>query len=101
MGAAAGAARAPIQLEATGGTARSSVPETASDLTPHEAQVARHVADGDTNREAAAKLFLSPPPSSTHLRKVDQSSASRPVRNWCAGSRSTDGRVVLQRRLLT
>ena len=72
MGAAAFAERARIELEATGGTARSRVAETASDLTPQEAQVARLVADGDTNREAAAKLFLSPATVEYHLRKVYQ-----------------------------
>jgi DNA-binding CsgD family transcriptional regulator len=72
MGADAFAQRARIELEATGATARPRAPETATDLTPQEAQVARLVANGDTNREAAAKLFLSPATIEYHLRKVYQ-----------------------------
>jgi DNA-binding CsgD family transcriptional regulator len=72
MGAAAFAERARIELEATGARARQRLVETATDLTPQEAQVARLVANGDTNREAAAKLFLSPATIEYHLRKVYQ-----------------------------
>src|ERR1700748_3799608 len=72
MGATAFAERARVELEATGARARQRVAETATDLTPQEAQVARLVANGDTNREAAAKLFLSPATIEYHLRKVYQ-----------------------------
>jgi DNA-binding CsgD family transcriptional regulator len=72
MGAAAFAERARIELEATGAKARKRVVDTATDLTPQEGQVARLVANGDTNREAAAKLFLSPATVEYHLRKVYQ-----------------------------
>ena len=72
MGAAAFAERARIELEATGATARQRAVDTATDLTPQETQVARLVANGDTNREAAAKLFLSPATVEYHLGKVYQ-----------------------------
>jgi DNA-binding CsgD family transcriptional regulator len=72
MGAAAFAERARIELEATGAKSRQRVVETATDLTPQEAQVTRLVANGDTNREAAAKLFLSPATVEYHLKKVYQ-----------------------------
>jgi len=47
-------------------------PETAQALTPQEAQVARLVAQGGTNRDVAAELFLSPATVEYHLRKVYQ-----------------------------
>jgi DNA-binding NarL/FixJ family response regulator len=72
MGAAAFAERARIELEATGVRAHQPVVETAPGLTSQEAHVARLVAAGDTNREAAAKLFLSPATIEYHLREVYQ-----------------------------
>jgi len=70
MGAGGFAHRARIELEATGAKTRKRVVDNATNLTPQEAQVAKLVANGDTNREAAAKLFLSPATVEYHLRKV-------------------------------
>ncbi len=72
MGAGAFASRAGWELQATGERLRERRPETAQTLTPQEAQVARLVAEGATNREVAAELFLSPATIDYHLRKVYQ-----------------------------
>jgi len=60
MGADAFAERARRELQATGETVRKRTVETLDDLTPQEAQVARLAADGQTNPEIAAQLFLKP-----------------------------------------
>jgi DNA-binding CsgD family transcriptional regulator len=70
MGADAFAARASRELEATGETVRKRTVETLDELTPQEAQVARLAADGQTNPEIAAQLFLSPRTVEWHLSKV-------------------------------
>ena len=70
MGAGAFAERARIELLATGERARQRTAETAEELTPQEAQIARLVSQGDSNRDIAAQLFLSPSTVDYHLRKV-------------------------------
>jgi DNA-binding NarL/FixJ family response regulator len=47
------------------------------DLTAQECQVARVVAEGATNREAAAALFLSPKTIDFHLRNIYRKLALR------------------------
>ena len=70
MGAEAFARRAERELLATGEHARKRTVETRGQLTPQEAQISRLVADGHTNREVAAQLFISPSTVEYHLRKV-------------------------------
>jgi DNA-binding CsgD family transcriptional regulator len=70
MGATAFAHRASIELLATGEHARARTSETRDQLTPHEHQIAQLAADGESNAEIAAKLFISQHTVAYHLRKV-------------------------------
>jgi DNA-binding CsgD family transcriptional regulator len=70
MGAGAFTERARRELAATGETVRKRTDTTRADLTPQEAQIARLAAEGQTNPEIAAKLYLSPRTVEYHLRKV-------------------------------
>ena len=71
LGAAPWSGRAQAELRATGATARRrSAPEERDRLTPHELQVARLVAGGATNKEAAASLFLSTKTIEFHLARI-------------------------------
>jgi DNA-binding CsgD family transcriptional regulator len=70
VGMEAFAARARVELEATGERARSRSVESLDQLTPQEAQVARLAAQGNTNREIAAQLFISPTTVEYHLHKA-------------------------------
>jgi DNA-binding CsgD family transcriptional regulator len=62
--------RAAAELRATGEKARRRDPSTLDQLTPQELQIAGLVADGMTNRQVAAQLYLSPRTIDYHLRKV-------------------------------
>jgi DNA-binding CsgD family transcriptional regulator len=70
LGAPAWADLAAAELKATGETARRREPSTADQLTPQERQIASLLADGQSIRAAAARLFLSPKTVEYHLRKV-------------------------------
>jgi ATP/maltotriose-dependent transcriptional regulator MalT len=70
MGAEAFAERARHELLATGETVRQPTAEPASTLTAQEAHIARLAADGHTNPEIAAQLFLSARTVEWHLRKI-------------------------------
>jgi DNA-binding CsgD family transcriptional regulator len=70
FGMEAFAERARVELEATGERARKRTVDTLGDLTPQEAQISRLAAQGHTNREIAAQLFISASTVEYHLRKV-------------------------------
>jgi DNA-binding CsgD family transcriptional regulator len=70
MGAEAFADLASTELSATGERARARTPETTFDLTPQEARVAGLAAEGETNNQIAAELFVSPRTVEYHLGKV-------------------------------
>jgi DNA-binding CsgD family transcriptional regulator len=62
--------RARAELAASGETARRRDPYAAEQLTAQELQVALVVAQGATNKEAGASLFLSPKTIESHLGRV-------------------------------
>jgi DNA-binding CsgD family transcriptional regulator len=70
MGAEAFARRAERELLATGEHARKRTVDTRGDLTPQEAQISRLAAQGRSNREIAAQLYISPSTVEYHLHKV-------------------------------
>jgi DNA-binding CsgD family transcriptional regulator len=70
FGAEAFAERARRELQATGETVRKRTVDTSDVLTVQEAQVARLAAEGHTNPEIGAQLFISPRTAEYHLHKV-------------------------------
>ena len=64
------AERARVELRATGGHARKRPAAMGDDLTPQEAEISQLVAQGRTNLEIAAQLFISPSTVEYHLHKV-------------------------------
>jgi DNA-binding NarL/FixJ family response regulator len=75
IGAVPWAERARSELNATGETVGPRPPRGTERLTPQELHIAELVADGKTNKEIAAQLFLSPKTIEYHLanayRKLD------------------------------
>jgi DNA-binding CsgD family transcriptional regulator/DNA-binding MarR family transcriptional regulator len=70
VGAGPWAERARQELRASGETARRRADSPPTELTPQELQVARLVAEGLSNRDVAARLFVSPRTVEFHLRNV-------------------------------
>jgi DNA-binding CsgD family transcriptional regulator len=70
LGAELWARRAQGELRATGESARKRDASTVDDLTPQELRIATLVADGASNRDVAAQIFVSPKTVEYHLRKV-------------------------------
>ena len=70
MRADAFAGRAERELLATGERARKRTVDTLDQLTPQETQISRLAANGHTNREIAAQLFISPSTVEYHLHKA-------------------------------
>jgi DNA-binding CsgD family transcriptional regulator len=70
MGMNAFAERARRERVATGEMVRKRSPETRDSLTAQEVQIARRAAEGRSNPEIAAELFISPRTVEWHLSKV-------------------------------
>jgi DNA-binding CsgD family transcriptional regulator len=70
FGMEAFAERARIELGASGETARKRTVQTLNQLTPQEMRVARLAAEGKTNKEIAAQLFISTSTVEYHLHKA-------------------------------
>ncbi len=70
MGSEGFARRAERELLATGERARKRTVDTLDQLTPQETQIARLAANGHTNREIAAQLFITQSTVEYHLRKA-------------------------------
>jgi DNA-binding CsgD family transcriptional regulator len=64
------AERAGRELEASGATVAGRSPEMRDRLTPHELRIAMRVAEGRTNPEVAAELFVSRKTVEHHLSQV-------------------------------
>jgi DNA-binding CsgD family transcriptional regulator len=69
LGATAWADRSRAELRASGESLRKPSDATAG-LTPQETQIARLAAEGLSNQEIGARLFLSPRTVSTHLSRI-------------------------------
>ncbi len=70
LGAEPWADRARSELRASGETTARRDPTERDHLTPQELQIAQYAAEGDSNAEIAAKLFLSRRTVEYHLAKV-------------------------------
>ena len=64
------AGRARVELQATAEQARRRAVATPDQLTPQALQISQLAAEGQTNREIAAHLFISPSRVESHPRKA-------------------------------
>ncbi len=70
FGMEAFAERTRVELRAAGERVQAATAITLDQLTPQELQVARNAAEGKSNREIAALLFISPSTVEYHLHKA-------------------------------
>ncbi len=70
VGADRWAAHAEAELRASGASVRRRDPPARDRLTAQELRISAYVADGLSNKEVAARLFLSPRTIDFHLRNV-------------------------------
>ena len=70
MGARAFAERAETELGATGERRQMRAPAAHEILTPHELRIAKMAAEGGTNAEIAAQLYVSRRTVEYHLHKI-------------------------------
>ncbi|MGH3010362.1 MAG: response regulator transcription factor [Gaiellaceae bacterium] len=85
--------RARAELAATGERVRKRDPNAVETLTPQELQVALMVAQGATNKEAAAALFVSPKTIEAQLSSVYRKLGLR-SRTELAGRFAREGRIT-------
>jgi DNA-binding CsgD family transcriptional regulator len=89
LGARPWSERASTELRASGETLRRRQPHEAEELTPQELQIALLVAEGKTNKEVGATLFLSHKTVEFHLgriyRKLSIGSRAELIRQFAAG----------------
>jgi DNA-binding CsgD family transcriptional regulator len=89
LGAQPWAERAGFELRASGETLRRRVAFDDEQLTPQELQIAAHVAEGKTNKEVGAALFLSHKTVESHLahvyRKLGIHSRAELIRLFASG----------------
>jgi len=93
-----------VELRASGVRLRKASPDSRDELTPQELQVALVVAEGVTNREAGARLFLSPKTIEVHLsrayRKLGVRSRTELARRLVVEAQPPAQPDTLQRRAL-
>ncbi|HEU5010035.1 MAG TPA: LuxR C-terminal-related transcriptional regulator, partial [Gaiellaceae bacterium] len=97
VGAVPWAERARAELQASGMTLRRRDPAMPEQLTPQELRIAGLVAEGKSNRDVAATLFLSPKTVEFHLtriyRKLEIRSRSELVRRMADDERARSRRA--------
>ena len=88
-------------MRATGETVPARGPRGRESLTPQELQIALLVAEGKTNREIGASIFLSPKTVEFHLtrvyRKLDIHSRAELIRLLARDAEAPREQVVLDR----
>ena len=93
--------RAAAEMRATGETVPARGPRGRESLTPQELQIALLVAEGKTNREIGASIFLSPKTVEFHLtrvyRKLDIHSRAELIRLLARDAEAPREQVVLDR----